>query len=285
MRWGRTRERSADLWAVPRLVYVVARVISVLCLFVLGVAAVFDARVERFTAGRVPSQFAERLDDALTGDYRKVLGVAHNAGDDLGAATKAVAYGVDAIEIDIRSSGGELFASHDAPVPFLEDVVFQGPSLREAWEVAQLRDTVLLHLKEGSPRYLARVRDFLASRPRRRTIVQTDDPQTLGAVRRSVPWAQRLLLVLDRQDLQGLRADEALLGTIDGVSVRESLLSQPIHAWLERRGLLTFAWTVDEERRMNELVAGGIDGLITDRLDIMQLLGEGLEAATSGARR
>jgi hypothetical protein len=29
---------------------------------------------------------------------------------------------------------------------------------------------------------------------------------------------------------------------------------------------------------MNELVARGIDGLITDRFDIMQLLGEGPEA-------
>ncbi len=61
---------------------------------------------------------------------------------------------------------------------------------------------------------------------------------------------------------------------IDGVGVRERLLSRGAQAWLERRGLLTFAWTVNDERRMNELVGQGVDGLITDRLDMMELLGE-----------
>ena len=129
---------------VPLAVFVVARVISVLCVVALGAFVVFDATVARYTAGRVPSQFAQRLDVDLADRYRDVTGVAHNAGDDLGAATEAVAYGVDAIEIDVRSAGGELFASHDAPIPFLEDLVFRGPSLQEAWQVAQLRDTVLL---------------------------------------------------------------------------------------------------------------------------------------------
>ena len=37
----------------------------------------------------------------------------------------------------------------------------------------------------------------------------------------------------------------------------------------------TFAWVVNDETRMNQLVARGIDGIITDRLDIMRLLGTG----------
>jgi glycerophosphoryl diester phosphodiesterase len=61
------------------------------------------------------------------------------------------------------------------------------------------------------------------------------------------------------------------------VSVRESLLSASAQAWFERRGLLTFAWVVNDESRMNQLVARGIDGLIADRLDIMQLLGDGIQ--------
>jgi hypothetical protein len=35
---------------------------------------------------------------------------------------------------------------------------------------------------------------------------------------------------------------------------------------------------VNDESRMNQLVARGIDGVITDRLDIMQLLGKGTRA-------
>lgn len=270
---GRARQTAG----VALVVLVVSRVVSVLCVGALGALAVFDARAERFTAGRVPSQFAQRLDVDLAGRYGKVTGVAHNAGDDVRAATNAVAHGVDAIEIDVRSAGDELFASHDAPVRWLEDLVFRGPSLQEAWDVAQLRDTVLLHLKERSPRYLTAVRDFLASRRMRRVIVQTDDRDTLRVLRRTIPSAQRLLLVLNARDLERLRGDRELLGMIDGVSVREALLSAPAQAWLERRGLLTFAWPVNDERRMNELVARGVDGLITDRFDVMQLLGEGRE--------
>jgi glycerophosphoryl diester phosphodiesterase len=262
---------------VARLVFVLSRLISILSLILLGGIVVFDASVERFTAGRAPSEFAQRLDVDLSGDYRRVTGVAHNAGDDIGAATKAVAYGADAIEIDVRSAGNELFASHDAPVPFLEDLVFRGPALSDAWDVAQLRDTVLLHLKEASPRYLTQVRDFVASRPLRRVIVQTSDREVLRTLRRTMPAAQRLLLILTARDLEDLRGDREALGMIDGVSVRESLLGAPSQAWLERRRLVTFAWTVNDEHRMNELVARGIDGLITDRFDIMQLLGEGGE--------
>jgi glycerophosphoryl diester phosphodiesterase len=263
---------------VPLVVFVVARTLSVLCVVALGAVVVFDARVERFTAGRAPSQFAQRLDVDLTGRYTAVTGVAHNAGDDLRSATEAVAYGVDAIEIDVRSVGSELFASHDAPIPWLEDLVFRGPSLQEAWKVAQLRDTVLLHLKERSPRFLTAVRDFLASRPLRRVIVQTDDGDSLRVLRRTMPSAQRLLLILKPGDLERLQRDAQMLRVIDGVSIRESLLSARAQAWLRQRGLLAFAWPVNDERRMNELVARGIDGLITDRFDVMQLLGEGPEA-------
>lgn len=248
-----------------------------LCVIVLAAVVAFDAQAERFTAGRVPAEFAQRLNGDLAGDYGRVTGVAHNAGDDLGQATLAVAWGADAIEIDVRDAGGELFASHDAPVPLLEDLVFRGPSLDAAWKVAQLRDTVLLHLKERSPRYLTELRAFLASRAMPRVIVQTHDVQTLRVLRRTIPRAQRLLLITSAAAFAHLRADKAALAVIDGVSVRENLLSASSQAWLERRGLLTFAWTVNDEPRMNELVAEGVDGLITERLDMMQLLGEGTE--------
>jgi glycerophosphoryl diester phosphodiesterase len=258
---------------VARLVFLVSRAVSVLCVVTLLVAAVFDAQAARSTAGRAPAEFAKRLDPGLTGHYGRVIGVAHNAGDDTGAATRAVAYGADAIEIDVRSSGGELFASHDAPIPLLEDVFFRGPSLGEAWRVAQLRGTVLLHLKEHSPAYLERVRAFLLAHPRRRVIIQTARPSTLRWARRRLPFATRLLLVFDARRARALRTDPRLLADADGVSARESLLTRGLLAWLRRRHLTTFAWTVDDEARLNQLVARGVGGVITDRLDIMRLLG------------
>lgn len=41
---------------VPRVIFVLARSVSVLCLVVLGVVAVFDARAERFTVVDVASR-------------------------------------------------------------------------------------------------------------------------------------------------------------------------------------------------------------------------------------
>jgi hypothetical protein len=201
---------------MPRAVAVVSRLVCALCVLVLCGFAVFDAGAERITAGRTPREFARRLDPGFGHGYASAIGVAHNAGDDLGTATEAAAYGADAIEIDVRSDGSELFASHDAPLPGLEDVVFRGPSLQQAWDIAQLRGTVLLHLKGR---------------------------------------------------------DRPLRAAIDGVSVRNRLATLPLLAWLEHRRLTTFVWTVNDEARMNELLAHGVHGLISDRLDIVRLLG------------
>jgi glycerophosphoryl diester phosphodiesterase len=260
---------------VPRAVFVISRAVSLLCLLVLGALAVGDARAGRITAGRVPTQFARPL-DARAAHPHGVLGIAHNAGDELATAARAAAYGAGAIEIDVRSAGSELLASHDAPLPFLEDVVFRGPSLQQAWNVARPHGTVLLHLKERSPVYLRRVRDFLRTQrgPRPRLIIQTDDPGTLRTLQRTVPWAQRLLLVLRRSQLAELR-DPAVRRSIDGVSVRDRFVTPALLAWCRGHGLATFVWTVNDERRMNFLVQHGVTGLITDRLDILRVLGSG----------
>ena len=87
----------------------------------------------------------------------------------------------------------------------------------------------------------------------------------------------RLLLLFHASDLARLRRDPGLRRTIDGVSIRDSLLSAPALAWLKRERLRTFVWTVNDEHRMNQLVRAGVDGLITERLDIMHLLGTGRE--------
>jgi glycerophosphoryl diester phosphodiesterase len=258
---------------MPRAVVIVSRLVSFLCVVALCGFAVFDAQAERVTAGRTPREFARRLDPALAGRYTSVLGVAHNAGDELTTATQAAAYGAGAIEIDVRSDGSELFASHDAPLPFLEDVVFRGPSLQQAWDVAQLRPTVLLHLKEHSPAYLAHVRAFLLAQPRRHVIVQTDDRASLLWLQRELPWTQRLLLVLRSGQLDELWTDTRLRAAIDGVSVRNRFATLPVLARLQREHLRTFVWTVNDEARMNDLLTHGVDGLITDRLDIVRLLG------------
>ncbi len=260
---------------MARLVLLLASLVSAACLLAFAALALFDAQAERLTAGRPPAEFSARLEDRLRGDYDDVVVIAHNAGDSLPAATRAIAYGTDGIEIDVRSTGGELFATHDAPLPLLEDLVFRGPSLAQVWDIARLRDTVLLHLKERSPSYLAAVHAFLAAHRLRRVLVQAAHPATLRALRRTDPRITPLLLVFSDGGLDALRRDPGALRGIAGVSVRERVLTPAALAWLRARRLLVFAWTVNDERRLNALVAAGVDGLITERLDIMRLLGTG----------
>jgi hypothetical protein len=116
---------------------VIVRCIGAGCVVVLASLLVFDAQAERFTAGLTPYQFRQELKGELRYDYPDVVGVAHNAGDDVGATFEAAAYGVDAIEIDVTSVGGALHASHDAPIPLLDTLFFRGPELDEAWEAAR----------------------------------------------------------------------------------------------------------------------------------------------------
>ncbi|MFL5264830.1 MAG: glycerophosphodiester phosphodiesterase [Anaeromyxobacteraceae bacterium] len=47
------------------------------------------------------------------------------------------------------------------------------------------------------------------------------------------------------------------------------VLDRPTIAFLHGRGLAVFAWTVDEERDMRRLLADGIDGVMTDRPDVL----------------
>src|SRR6478735_3702692 len=137
-------------------VLVIARLVTAVCVVVLGIAVIFDSPVERLTSGTVPPESAAAVRGELT-FHRPVLMVGHNVGDELVTATDAVAFGVGAVEIDVRQIDGALSASHDQPLPFLEEIAFRGPSLARSWQVAALRPAVLLHFKDHSDAFVKRV--------------------------------------------------------------------------------------------------------------------------------
>lgn len=256
-----------------QIVLWLSRAVSVLCVALLSIAVVFDTQVERLTSGTVFPDSVARV-RADIDDLHPLLMVGHNAGDDLTTAIDAVAYGVGAVEIDVRQTGDELIASHDQPLAFLEDLVFRGPSLSEAWRIAALRDTVLLHLKDHSADFVRRVSSFLARRDARRLVIQTSRKATLARVKRRIPQAERLLLVFNARELARLRGDRTLGAVADGLSVRESLVTPEVQDWVRRHGLHLFVWTVNDARRLAQLVGRGIDGVMTERLDLMRLVAD-----------
>jgi hypothetical protein len=253
-------------------VLVIARLVTAVCVFVLGLAVVFDSQVERLTSGTVPAESAAAVRGELT--FRKpLLVVGHNVGDELVTATDAVAFGVGAVEIDVRNIDGGLSASHDQPLPFLEDIAFRGPSLARSWAVAALRPTVLLHFKDHSDAFVKQVADFLATRPPRRLVIQTSALSTLASVKRRIPHAERLLLIFTPAELAQVRANPAMDGVADGISVDQSLVTPAVQRWVRhRRGLRLFVWTVNDAARLKELIHYGADGVMTDNLDLMRLV-------------
>ena len=233
----------------------------------------FAREAERYTAGLAPEQFHRTLDRDLLADYAGVFGVAHNSGDSIEAAAEAIRHGADVIEIDVVSIGDELYAGHDSPLPLLGKRFFRGPKLIEVWDEARAADAVKLDLKESSKRYLALVFAFLRRHRAHDVVVASRDLASLRGLRERAPWAVRLLSVPNEQGLDALEHDDDLQQLIDGVTVRDSLVTADRAAWLQRRDLIVLAWTVNESERLNELVRAGVDAVTTDNLAIMELLG------------
>src|SRR5689334_25000188 len=87
---------------------------------------------QRYTGAAPPAQFYQKvqLEPALARDYPRVLGVAHNAGNNLETLATALRYGADVIEIDVISARGRLVAGRARPLPPQAPPAAPGPPLR-----------------------------------------------------------------------------------------------------------------------------------------------------------
>ena len=163
-----------------RLRWVIAGAAVLVAVVVAAIVAWPHA--QRYTGAAPPAQFHEKvqLEPALDGEYKHVLGVAHNAGNNLGTLGSALRYRADAIEIDVISSRGHLVAGRDQPLPRLARQVFQGPTLAEAWDRAAAADVVKLDLKQTDRGFLNDLVAFVAPRVKsRRVMIASGDPGTL----------------------------------------------------------------------------------------------------------
>ncbi len=273
-RWIR---RAAIAFKV--IVATIAAVVISGSLYLLAWLAFDPLTAEAWTTGLQPTLFQGEIDpesqtfpDAA---YGSIFGVAHNSGDSLQATLEALIYGADVIEVDVVEIDGTLYSAHSSPLPFVGQEWFRGPRLDTIWTAAFGAEAVSLDLKESSPAFVRLVGEFLASRPPYRKVIVTGrDSSVLAELRRRAPGAVYLLSVPDREFLdRELRDNTATRETIDGVTIQESALDDETIAWLGDQGILVFAWTVNDLDRVNELMRIGVDGITTDNLAILTLLG------------
>jgi len=231
---------------------------------------------QRYTGAAPPDQFYKqvKLEPALDRDYRRVLGVAHNAGNNLGTLATALRYGADAIEIDVISARGRLVAGRNQPLPRLARRVFRGPTLAEAWDRAAAADVVKLDLQQSDREFLGELVAFLTPREKsRRVMISSGDAGALQYLRSRLPDVTMLLSVASPDAVHQLLSDPALQKAIGGASVFQGLVDANLVSWLHLHKLLILAWTVNYSQRFNELVRLHVDGITTANLAILKALG------------
>ena len=241
-----------------------------------SVVAVTWPLIRRYTNAAGPAQFYEKvqLDPALAQDYGKVLGVAHNAGNNPGTTATALRDGAGVIEIDVLSARGQLVAGRPQPWRWLAERLFQGPTLTEAWNQAAAAKVTKLDLMQTDRKFLGELVTFLSSRSSsRRVMISSRDPAALLYLHRRLPDVTLLFSVAFPDAVHQLQSDHALQDAIGGASVFQGLVDANLVTWMHQHKLIVVAWTVNEGQRFNELVRLGVDGITTANLAILRALG------------
>ncbi len=214
---------------------------------------------------------------------RAFYAIAHRAGNNLHHLEQALAAGVDAIECDFWHARGHLTLRHERKLPALPVVydkwylrfAFGELSLRDLLREINFRADLFLDIKSSTTRAADAVLELyhdnesmmprtLVSSPHWRLLDQLADAGT----------EMRMYYSIGRRD-----AVDALLRRAEaaprpaGTSIRHTLLSAEVVARLHGAGLRVFAWTVNNRRRAEELLSWGVDGMISDDVELPGVIG------------
>jgi glycerophosphoryl diester phosphodiesterase len=202
--------------------------------------------------------------------------VAHRAGNDLVRLRGAEELGVDLVEADVRLWWRRLEVRHLKTVGPL-------PILWDRWQLAnplaprlQLRDLfahirpetgLMLDLKGVESRLAELVLAELP--PGRPVTISARNPRLLQPFA-GLEHVRRIRSVGSRRGLRALLRRD--LAGLDGVAVDERLLDAELVAELHRRTGCVLSWPVNDTGRAAELVALGVEGLISDRPEALMRL-------------
>ena len=198
----------------------------------------------------------------------------------LAAFERARAEGARAIELDVRTCGtGEVVVLHDPTGSSLAELRALGvPTLAEALAGACENDVAVnVELKHDVPNRLVlveRVRRVL--RPSRADVLLSSfDPLLLAAAAVALPATRRALLTSRAQRPQ-VPSAIATSPFVHALHLERTQTNPATIGRYRRRGLRVGVWTVNDPREAADLVALGVETLITDAPGVL------LEALTPG---
>ncbi|ASO20411.1 Glycerophosphoryl diester phosphodiesterase [Actinoalloteichus hoggarensis] len=214
------------------------------------------------------------------------------------AMVRAWAEGFVYLETDVRATAdGVVVVQHDATLGRTTDM---------AGVVAALPWSRVRRARIGGREPVSRLEDVLEALPAARFNIDVKSDHAVGPVLRVVErmsaWSRvclasfderrlrvlrraggpRLLTSLGRESARLLWASSRLGRVGDGLPVAGGLAQLPLDRGMlrvvderlvravRRRGLEVHVWTIDDPARMRELLDLGVDGLVTDRPDLLR---------------
>ena len=219
-----------------------------------------------------------------------MLAVAHRAGNDLDALRDALAGDADVVEADVHSHRGRLEVRHHkamGPLPWRWDRRAGNgrvPLLRDSWEVqpaaafplrlpelldaARAGATLMLYLKDVGGVGPAVVQLLHERAPEAPLLVCARWWPSVDAFA-GAPWARPVLSARGSIELARLRRRLRRRPVPFGASVHRSLLAPQVVRELRARVPLVMTWPVDDASALEDVLARGVNGVITDDGDVL----------------
>lgn len=186
----------------------------------------------------------------------------------LAAFEQARAQGARAIELDVRTCGtGEIVVHHDPTAESASQLAARGvPTMAEALDWARAQDVAVnVEMKHDVPDRLVlveRLRQVLRG-TRADVLLSSFDPLLLVAAAVAVPRVRRALLTSRDQRHQPPSAFVSR-PYVQAIHLERTQTAPVIVERFRRRGIRVGVWTVNDPREATDLVALGVETIITD---------------------
>ncbi|MPZ22070.1 MAG: hypothetical protein GEU28_00655 [Dehalococcoidia bacterium] len=200
---------------------------------------------------------------------RDVDGLAHNAGRDPAAMSRALSHGASMVEFDVLYADGALRVEHSLrypPIPRLNP----GRTLAQAWRELDGRADAFIELKANDRATIEALGRFLEGVNQNSIYVGSRNLRVLSRLVQVHPELKTIYLLRSSDFARFWRAEDT--GFLAGVSIGPGLFNEEAVAGLKHRGWLVFAGPVNDVHRVVDLLDWDVDVVNTDDLSILEAL-------------